>query len=314
MEELSPESLSLYNIHRAETTEAYEECFLAHQKEILDSVRASLADTDHRVKCVHDSVDTLHTTKEEEIAGIKIALGSDITTVRGSLSTEISQLAIFVDCTIRFVSSAKAGGITGPRIWPPRDGVASPSGHSGAPNCQVVASVTHTAPPEEGTKIPHNLLSVLNSSSPHSVSDAIASAPRVELLQFKGANPKLWQRRCEEYFLRWNNPTSHWVLYGSLQFTSAATTLLESYITKYPEATWAEFVAAVLIRFMRNQHQVLLRQLYRISQTSTVEYYVHRFSDLIDAILAYEMHPNYLNYLTQFLNGLKPTIRALVAI
>jgi hypothetical protein len=50
---------------------------------------------------------------------------------------------------------------------------------------------------------------------------------------------------------------------------------LESFITKYPETTWTEFVGPVLTRFMCNQHQDLLRRLYHISQTSTVEDYIH---------------------------------------
>jgi hypothetical protein len=135
MEDLSPESLVLYNILKAETTEAFEERFMAH-KEILASVRASIADTDHRIKSVHDSVDTLHTTVKEEIVGIKTALGSNIATVQGSLSAKISQLGISVDRAIRFVLTAEAGGVTGPQIWPSRDGVAGPSGHNGLPNCR----------------------------------------------------------------------------------------------------------------------------------------------------------------------------------
>jgi hypothetical protein len=67
---------------------------------------------------------------------------------------------------------------------------------------------------------------------------------------------------------------------------------LESFITNYPEATWAELMAAVLICFMRNQHQVLLHRLYRISQTGIMEDYVHRFSNLMDAISAYDSQPN----------------------
>jgi hypothetical protein len=65
---------------------------------------------------------------------------------------------------------------------------------------------------------------------------------------------------------------------------------------------------------MRNQHQVLLRCLYRISQTDSVEDYVHRFSDLVDQISAYDSNPDPLNYLTWFLDGLKPRVSVLVSI
>lgn len=65
---------------------------------------------------------------------------------------------------------------------------------------------------------------------------------------------------------------------------------------------------------MRNQHQLLLRRLFRISQTSTVEEYVQSFSDLVDQISAYDPHPDTLRNLTRFLDGLKPAVRVLVAI
>lgn len=73
-------------------------------------------------------------------------------------------------------------------------------------------------------------------------------------------------------------------------------------------------LVAVQGRFMRNQHQVLLRRLYHIQQTGTVEDYVQRFSDLIDRISAYDSHQDPLHYLTRFLDGLKPAVRVLVSI
>lgn len=41
---------------------------------------------------------------------------------------------------------------------------------------------------------------------------------------------------------------------------------------------------------------------------------MQRFFDLVDQISAYDTHPNPLNYLTCFLDGLKPAVRVLVAI
>jgi hypothetical protein len=124
----------------------------------------------------------------------------------------------------------------------------------------------------------------------------------------------LWQRRCEEYFQRWNTPECHLISYGSSQFTGAAVTWLEAFLTKFPKATWSEFVQAVQTRFLRNQHTVFLRRLYHIAQTGTMEDYVQRFSALVDAISAYETHPDPLHYLTRNLDGLKPAVRVLVAI
>jgi Trp operon repressor len=98
------------------------------------------------------------------------------------------------------------------------------------------------------------------------------------------------------------------------QFVSAAATWLESYLTKFPEPNWTDFVQSVLNCFMRNQHQVLLHRMLHISQTSTVADYVQRFSDLVDQISAYSSRSDPLQHLTKFLDGLSPAVRVLVAI
>jgi hypothetical protein len=65
---------------------------------------------------------------------------------------------------------------------------------------------------------------------------------------------------------------------------------------------------------MCNQHQVLLRRLLHISQTSTVADYVRRFSALVDQISANSSQSDPLDHLTKFLDGLRPAVRVLVAI
>jgi hypothetical protein len=83
---------------------------------------------------------------------------------------------------------------------------------------------------------------------------------------------------------------------------------------QHQRPAWSEFVAAVLARFSRNQHQILARRLIHITQTTTVEDYVARFSELMDQIAAYEACPDLVHYITKFLDGLKPGVRILVAI
>jgi hypothetical protein len=70
----------------------------------------------------------------------------------------------------------------------------------------------------------------------------------------------------------------------------------------------------VLTRFGRNQHQILVRRLLHITQTTTVEDYVRRFFQLMDQIAAYEVKPDPVHYTTKFLDGLKSAVRVLVAI
>jgi hypothetical protein len=48
-----------------------------------------------------------------------------------------------------------------------------------------------------------------------------------------------------------------------------------------------------------------MRRLYKLSQTSTVEEYVHQFAELIDQFAAYEDRPDSLHYVSRFIDGLK---------
>jgi hypothetical protein len=111
------------------------------------------------------------------------------------------------------------------------------------------------------------------------------------VLTLGGSNPKLWQRRCEDYFQRWQTPVQSWTSLASDQFTRAAATWLEAHLHQHSQPPWTEFVTAVMTRFCRNQHAILVRRLIHISWTSTVEDYVTRYSELMDQISAYELNP-----------------------
>uniref|UniRef100_A0ACD5WIN7 Uncharacterized protein n=1 Tax=Avena sativa TaxID=4498 RepID=A0ACD5WIN7_AVESA len=146
------------------------------------------------------------------------------------------------------------------------------------------------------------------------VTDSPLHGHRVELPQFDGSTPKLWQHRCEEYFSCWNTPEQYKASYASSLFVGDAATWLESFLPKSPHPTWIEFSSAVQTRFCRNQHQILVRRMFHICQTTTVQDYVERFTQLLDQISAFETQPDPIHYLTRFLDGLKPAVRVLVAI
>ena len=70
----------------------------------------------------------------------------------------------------------------------------------------------------------------------------------------------------------------------------------------------------MVLRFGRNQHQSLIRKIYKLVQTGLVEEYVHQFSELIDQLAGYEDTPDNLHYVTRFVDGLKPHVRVIVAV
>lgn len=97
-------------------------------------------------------------------------------------------------------------------------------------------------------------------------------------------------------------------------FDGSAARWLELVQRRAPNASWSEFCNLLMSPFGRNKHQNLLRQLFSIRQTSTVEEYVERFSELFDQLTAYEDHPNTVHYVTRFMEGLTPPVRILVGI
>jgi hypothetical protein len=83
---------------------------------------------------------------------------------------------------------------------------------------------------------------------------------------------------------------------------------------KFVQAPWHDFCAAVLHRFGKNQHQSLVHRLYHLRQTGTVAAYISAFSALMDQLTGYEPNPNMLHYTTRFIDGLKYSVRMIVAV
>lgn len=131
---------------------------------------------------------------------------------------------------------------------------------------------------------------------------------------FDGANPKLWQTRCEDYFRFWNTPQNQWISLATSLFEGSAARWLDSVHRRAPNATWDEFCRLLQGRFGRNLHQSILRNFFHISQTGTMEEYVEQFSELFDQLAAYESTPNTVHCVTCFMEGLKPSVRLAVGI
>lgn len=305
MDNLSAESKSLYEILKAESKEEYEARFLAHKKEILDAMRDYVTDTTKQIQEINTAVDSVRVGMGKELTEAREALGTELEAVKAQISADIAHLATAVDRVARPSPDTAAGG----------SGGNGPDGHGSDSSTPGKGCATHTSPPGGGMDPDSKTSSQFFPSRSRSPdADASASAPRVELPHFEGTNPKLWQRRSEEYFQRWNTPRILWVSYSTSQFTGAAATWLESFLERNPCADWKELVDGVMARFMRNQQQVLLRRFYHISQTSTVADYVQRFSDLVDQLQAHGTKSDPLHYLTKFLDGLRPAVRVLIAI
>lgn len=81
-----------------------------------------------------------------------------------------------------------------------------------------------------------------------------------------------------------------------------------------PYLTWPDFCHMIGDHFGKNQHELLIRQLFHIRQNSTVTEYVERFFQLIDQLHAYNPHDDPLYYTTRFIDGLRDDIKSVVIV
>lgn len=106
--------------------------------------------------------------------------------------------------------------------------------------------------------------------------------PKIDFPSFDGDNPKLWISRCEDYFDFCNIDPSMWVRLSSMHFSEIPSRWLQSVEKKVRTCNWAEFCALLLERFGRDQHELLVRQLFHIRQTGSMSDYIERFATLMD--------------------------------
>jgi hypothetical protein len=147
-----------------------------------------------------------------------------------------------------------------------------------------------------------------------SFSRSLGNLPKLHFPSFDGENPKLWQSRCEAYFCMYEVDYVTWIAVASMQFVGPAGRWLQSVENQLGYISWESFCALIRERFAKNQHQVLLRQLFHIRQSGSVSSYVDEFSQLVDKLNAYQHMSDPLYYTMKFVDGLRDGIKAVVMI
>jgi hypothetical protein len=66
--------------------------------------------------------------------------------------------------------------------------------------------------------------------------------------------------------------------------------------------------------FDQDQHELLVRQLLHIRQTSLVSDYIARFTSLIDQLIEYNKGVDPVYFVTRFIDGLRPELRAVLLV
>jgi hypothetical protein len=141
----------------------------------------------------------------------------------------------------------------------------------------------------------------------------LGKLPKVNFPKFEGYIPKLWQSR-ENYFEMYGVDPSVWVRVSTMHFEGPAARWLQSVNHRVLTTTWKELCMWIHERFGRDQHDSLIRQLFHIKQTSLVQEYNDRFSELVDQLLAYDHSSDYIYYIARFVDGLKDDVKLVVLV
>lgn len=238
MESLSSVSRILYDLLTTESKEEYERRFLDYKKDMLDSIKPFVADTTSQLRTVRTAVESIRSYVGVDLEDVKAHIGGEIDNMRESLGSEIAQLVAAVGRLSHPDPCAREAAPTATPTREPGGSSAGPEGHRYELQHRGTAC-EGAPPPVTGMRPAYTYHEIFSSPMSKSVSTDLGFGSRVDLPQFDGSNPKLWQRRCEEAFQRGQAVVVHWALLASDQFIGPAATWLESYLQQQPHPTWS---------------------------------------------------------------------------
>jgi hypothetical protein len=105
-----------------------------------------------------------------------------------------------------------------------------------------------------------------------------------------------------------------WVRVSTMHFTGVVARWFQSMEQRISAADWPTFCAMIHERFSRDQHELLLRQLFNIRHTSTIIDYTDRFVAIVEQLSSYTTNPDPLYFTTRFINGLRDDIHSVILI
>lgn len=129
---------------------------------------------------------------------------------------------------------------------------------------------------------PHNPPPPPRLHPPQTKISHLGQLPKVLFPKFDGSTPQLWITQAQSYFEMYFVDPVMWVRVATMQFTGATNRWLQLVAHRVQHADWTTLCALVRERFSHDQHELLLRQLFHIKQTSSVQEYVDKFVDLIE--------------------------------
>jgi hypothetical protein len=215
---------------------------------------------------------------------------------------------------------------TGGRTSVPAAPVDGPWGHDFHNYCREGGqgfSYTQGPLPHNGMQLESDLIPFMSSVPHHDTlvgsmypqtSHLLDQLPKVPFPPFDGDNSKLWKTRCEDYFTMYSVDPRVWIRVATMHFIGPEARWLQSIEPQPPHISWVDFGGLIRERFGRDQHEILIRQLFHINQTTTVVVYVEQFSQLVDQLKAYNTISDPLYYTMRFIDDLRDDINSVVLV
>jgi hypothetical protein len=75
---------------------------------------------------------------------------------------------------------------------------------------------------------------------------------------------------------------------------------------------WEQFSQLIMNRFGKDQHGLLVHQLFHIYQSGLVQDYIDKYTGLVDQLLAYGRNTDPIYYIMHFVDGLRADISSAV--
>jgi hypothetical protein len=105
-----------------------------------------------------------------------------------------------------------------------------------------------------------------------------------------------------------------WVKVATMHFEGPAAWWLQSVDHRVHSASWIELCSWIHGPFSHDQHELLIRHLYRIKQSGSVQDYIDKFCELVDQLQAYSRNTDPLYYTTRVIDGLHDDIKYYIAV
>jgi hypothetical protein len=152
------------------------------------------------------------------------------------------------------------------------------------------------------------------SGGDHSRDQASGKVPlKMNFPKFDGAFPRIWRDKCLDYFRVCNIHPTMWLTAATLHLEGNAAHWFQAYKLTHTVQGWPDFITAVEAQFGIDDYRQFMSSLLSLKQSGTVSEFCTQFQELVYKILSHNPHYDETFFVSQFLKGLKPEIRAPVA-